>query len=56
MSILTPAVAHAYIDPLSGSLVIQAVVAGVLGATMTMGRIGAATRQAIGRVWRRLTG
>ncbi|HEX6250674.1 MAG TPA: hypothetical protein VFZ56_04490 [Gemmatimonadaceae bacterium] len=53
---LTPAAAHAYIDPLSGSLVLQAVLAGVLGAAMTMGRIGSMMRDALGRFWRRLTG
>ena len=56
VSMLTPTAAHAYIDPLSGSLVLQAVLAGVLGAAMTMGRIGSVMRQAIGRMWRRLTG
>lgn len=55
-SMLTPAAAHAYIDPLSGSLVLQAVLAGVLGAAMTMGRIGSLMRDALGRFWRRLTG
>lgn len=56
LSMLTPAAAHAYIDPLSGSLVLQAVLAGVLGAAMTMGRIGSMMRDALGRFWRRLTG
>lgn len=56
VSMLTPAAAHAYIDPLSGSLVLQAVLAGVLGAAMTMGRIGSVMRDALGRFWRRLTG
>jgi hypothetical protein len=55
-SMMTPAAAHAYIDPLSGSLVLQAVLAGVLGAAMTMGRIGSLMRDALGRFWRRLTG
>lgn len=55
VSILTPAVAHAYIDPLSGSLVLQAVLAGVLGAVVTMGRIGSVMRQGLARMWRRLT-
>lgn len=56
LSMLTPVVAHAYIDPLSGSLILQAVLAGILGAAMTMGRIGSVIRQALGRVWRRLMG
>lgn len=43
--VLVPAPAHAYIDPASGSLVLQVVAAGVLAALLTMKRI-----------WRKLAG
>ncbi len=38
MSLAAPPLAHAYIDPLSGSIVFQVVVAGLLGALVTMRR------------------
>jgi hypothetical protein len=38
MSLAAPPLAHAYIDPLSGSIVFQVLVAGLLGAILTMRR------------------
>jgi hypothetical protein len=38
MSLAAPPAAHAYIDPLSGSIVFQVLVAGALGALLTIGR------------------
>ena len=38
LSLAAPPAAHAYIDPLSGSIFFQVVVAGVLGALLTIRR------------------
>ena len=48
----TPAPAAAYVDPMSGSLVVQVVVAGILGATVGARR----SWQVIVNLFRRLTG
>ena len=37
-SLLAPLPAHAYIDPLSGSIVFQVLIAGLLGALLTVRR------------------
>jgi hypothetical protein len=37
-SLLAPLPAHAYIDPLSGSIVFQVLIAGILGALLTVRR------------------
>jgi hypothetical protein len=37
-SVAAPPAAHAYIDPLSGSIVFQVIIAGVLGALLTVRR------------------
>jgi hypothetical protein len=56
-SILVPGRAHAYVDPATGSIVIQILVAGVLGALFTMkqwwGRVATAARQLLDRATRR---
>jgi hypothetical protein len=54
--VAVPPLAHAYIDPLSGSLLLQALVAGVLGALLSIKRVGAAVREFFARTWKRLTG
>jgi hypothetical protein len=38
VALAAPPAAHAYIDPLSGSIVFQVLVAGVLGALLTIRR------------------
>jgi hypothetical protein len=57
VSILAPGKAYAYVDPATGSIVIQVLVAGVLGAAFTArrwwARVGAAARQLRDRVRRR---
>jgi hypothetical protein len=57
VSILAPGRAYAYVDPATGSIVIQVLVAGVLGAAFTAkqwwGRAAAAARQLRDRVRRR---
>jgi hypothetical protein len=46
----------AYIDPISGSVFFQAIIAGVLGALVTMKGAGSAVKGMARRVWRRLKG
>jgi hypothetical protein len=57
VSILAPGRAHAYVDPATGSIVIQVLVAGALGAVLTVkqwgGRVVTAVRQLRDRVRRR---
>jgi hypothetical protein len=57
ISILVPGKAHAYIDPSTGSILLQVVIAGALGAAFTAkqwwGRAAAAARQLRERVLRR---
>ena len=57
VSILAPRRAHAYVDPSTGSIVIQVLVAGALGAAFTVkqwwGRVATAARQFRDRVTRR---
>ncbi len=35
-TVLTPATAHAYVDPGTGSMVLQGVIAGILGVGLTL--------------------
>ncbi len=51
-----PDLVFAYLDPMSGSLVLQAVVAGVLGGIVTMKRTGLTVRNVVARFWRRSKG
>jgi hypothetical protein len=57
ISILVPESAYAYVDPSTGSILIQVLVAGVLGAVFTLklwwGRLVTAARQLRERVGRR---
>jgi hypothetical protein len=57
VSILAPGRAHAYVDPSTGSIVIQVLVAGALGAAFTVkqwwGRVATAARRFRERVTRR---
>jgi uncharacterized membrane protein len=46
----------AYLDPMSGSLILQALIAGVLGGIVTMKRAGMTLREALSRVWKRIKG
>jgi hypothetical protein len=54
ISILAPARAHAYVDPSTGSILLQVLVAGALGAAFTVkqwwGRVATAARQLRDRV------
>ena len=56
VSILAPGRAHAYVDPATGSMVIQVLVAGALAAAFTVkqwwGRVATAARQLRDRVTR----
>lgn len=54
--LIAPPAAHAYIDPLSGSIIIQALVAGALGALLSIKRVGFAVREFFARIKKRLTG
>ena len=57
VSILAPGRAHAYVDPATGSILLQVLVAGVLGAAFTArqwwGRVVTAARQLRDRATRR---
>jgi len=49
--LLVPAPAHAYIDPVSGSIILQVVAAGALAASFTLKRFWLQIRSAARRVW-----
>jgi hypothetical protein len=53
---LTPAPALAYIDPVSGSIMLQVLIAGILGSLLAFKRVGFALKNALSEMWRRLTG
>lgn len=54
--IVSPTPALAYIDPLSGSIVLQALIAGVLGALFAMKQFGLGAKVMLRRLWRRFGG
>jgi hypothetical protein len=54
--LLAPPAAHAYIDPLSGSVLLQALIAGVLGAIVSIKQVGTAVRLFFARIRTRLFG
>lgn len=54
--VLVPSVAHAYIDPVSGSVILQALLAGALGVLLSVKRVGFAVRTFFSRVWKRIHG
>ncbi len=51
-----PDLVLAYLDPMSGSLILQALIAGVLGGIVTMKRAGLTVREALSRAWKRIKG
>jgi len=51
-----PDLVFAYLDPVSGSIVLQALIAGVLGGLLTMKRTGFAVREAWSRFVKRIKG
>jgi hypothetical protein len=51
-----PDIAYAYLDPISGSIILQAVIAGALGALLTVKRVGFALREAWARLLKRIRG
>jgi hypothetical protein len=51
-----PDVVFAYLDPISGSIILQAVIAGALGALLTVKRVGFAIREAWARLLKRIKG
>lgn len=52
----TPDLVYAYLDPMSGSVILQAVIAGALGALLTVKRVGFAFREAWTRFVKRIKG
>jgi hypothetical protein len=56
VGILSPRPALAYIDPVAGSVMLQVLIAGALGALFAFKQAGAAVKMTISRIWRRLTG
>jgi hypothetical protein len=53
---LTPAPALGYIDPVAGSIMLQVLIAGILGSLLAFKRVGFAVKNALFQIWRRLTG
>jgi hypothetical protein len=56
ITVLVPSTALAYIDPISGSVFFQAIVAGLLGAVLTVKGVGSTLKGTARRIWRRLKG
>jgi hypothetical protein len=54
--VAAPPPAHAYLDPISGSVILQVLIAGVLGALLTIKRVSWAMRDFFSRLWKRITG
>ncbi len=52
----SPDVVFAYLDPISGSIILQALIAGALGALLTFKRVGFAVREAWARLVKRIKG
>jgi hypothetical protein len=52
----SPDLVFAYLDPMSGSVILPAVIAGALGALLTVKRVGFAVREAWSRRGRRIKG
>jgi hypothetical protein len=55
LSALIPPAAAAYIDPVSGSIILQVVAAGILAASFTLKRFWSQVRTSIGSVLSRIT-
>jgi hypothetical protein len=47
---------HAYLDPISGSVILQALIAGGLAALLSVKRVSFAIRHYITTAWRKVTG
>jgi hypothetical protein len=56
LAVIAPPAAHAYIDPMSGSIVFQVVVAGILGALLTIRRWWDSAVRLVRGVWARVAG
>lgn len=54
VTMVFPAPLHAYIDPVSGSIILQVVAAGVLAATFTLKRFGQRIRDIVRMFWARV--
>jgi hypothetical protein len=52
----SPRAAHAYLDPISGSVILQALIAGVLGVLLSIKRVSFAIKEAWARFWKKLRG
>lgn len=47
---------YAYLDPISGSVILQALIAGGLAALLSIKRVGFAVRHYVSTAWRKITG
>jgi hypothetical protein len=47
---------HAYLDPISGSVILQALIAGGLAALLSVKKVGFAIRHYATTMWRKITG
>jgi hypothetical protein len=47
---------YAYLDPISGSVILQALIAGGLAALLTMKRVGFAIRHFFSELWKKIRG
>jgi hypothetical protein len=54
--LLMPSAAHAYIDPISGSVFLQALIAVGLGGLLSIKRVSFAISEFFSRVWKRIAG
>lgn len=55
LALITPRSAFGYIDPLSGSIILQVIAAGVLAGVLTAKRLWLRITGVIRRAWTRLT-
>ncbi len=51
--VIPPDVTYAYLDPITGSVILQAVIAGVLGAILSIKRVSWAIRDFFTRLFKR---
>lgn len=53
LSLLFPSPAHAYLDPGTGSVILQVVLAGILGAVFTLKSYWRAVKASIGKLFKK---
>lgn len=56
LHVAAPPAAHAYLDPISGSVILQALIAGLLGALLTVKKVSWAIRDFFSKLWKKIAG